>query len=436
MIWGIILGVLFGGLIVFFFIHGKSVAALSAATEKARGLESQVSALKEEVSLVRTAKDAELKEERQKKESLRGELATSQADNRNLQEKLAGQKEELENLTKKFTTEFENLANKILAANSKTFAEQNKTNLDLILNPFKDKIEAFKKQVEDSYKAESTERITLKTEVKQLAELNQTLATEANQLAVALKGDNKQQGCWGEMVLEKILERSGLREGEEFQREVSTTNAAGETIRPDVVVNLPDDKHIIVDSKVSLVASISYANADSEEERAGFLKSHITSLRGHVKLLGEKHYPTGKKLNSPDFVLMFVPIESSFSLALQGDVDLFNFAWEKKIIMVSPATLLAALQTIASFWKVERQTRNALDIADEGGKLYDKFVGFCEDMKNIGTRIKQAGDAHGDAMNKLKDGSGNLISKAEKMKALGSKATKQLPQELVDSSTE
>jgi DNA recombination protein RmuC len=394
-----------------------------------------VSELKGEVSSVRTAKETESKEERQKIESLRGELATSQADNRNLQEKLASQKEELENLTKKFTTEFENLANKILAANSKTFAEQNKTNLDLILNPFKDKIEAFKKQVEDSYKAESTERITLKTEVKQLAELNQTLATEANQLAVALKGDNKQQGCWGEMVLEKILERSGLREGEEFQREVSTKNAADETIRPDVVVKLPDDKHIIVDSKVSLVAYTSHVNAVSEEERGAFLKAHVASIRGHVKLLGEKHYPSAKDLNSPDFVLMFIPIESSFSLAFQGDVELFNFAWEKKIILVSPATLLAALQTIASFWKVERQTRNALEIAEEGGKLYDKFVGFCEDMKNIGTRLKQAGDAHGDAMNKLKDGSGNLIGKAEKMKALGAKATKQLPQELIDTAT-
>jgi DNA recombination protein RmuC len=436
MIWGTLLGALFGGLIVFFFIRGKSVAALSAATEKARGLESQVSVLKDDVSLVRTAKDAELKEERQKKESLRGELATSQADNRNLQEKLAGQKEELEKLTQKFTTEFENLANKILTANSKTFAEQNKINLDTILNPLKTKLGEFKDQVEKSYKTESDERIALKEEIKQLAKLNQQVSDDANQLAVALKGDNKQQGCWGEMVLEKILESSGLREGEEFRREVSTTNAADETIRPDVVVSLPDDKHIIVDSKVSLVAYTNYVNEASEEERVEFLKAHVASLRGHVKLLGEKHYPTAKGLNSPDFVLMFVPIESSFGLAFQGDVDLFNFAWGKKIIMVSPATLLAALQTIASFWKVERQTRNALEIAEEGGKLYDKFVGFCEDMKNIGIRLKQAGDAHGDAMNKLKDGSGNLIGKAEKMKALGAKATKQLPQELIDTATQ
>jgi DNA recombination protein RmuC len=436
MIWGTLLGALFGGLIVFFFIRGKSVAALSAATEKARGLESQVSVLKDDVSLVRTAKDAELKEERQKKESLRGELATSQADNRNLQEKLAGQKEELEKLTQKFTTEFENLANKILTANSKTFAEQNKINLDTILNPLKTKLGEFKDQVEKSYKTESDERIALKEEIKQLAKLNQQVSDDANQLAVALKGDNKQQGCWGEMVLEKILESSGLREGEEFRREVSTTNAADETIRPDVVVSLPDDKHIIVDSKVSLVAYTNYVNEASEEERVEILKAHVASLRGHVKLLGEKHYPTAKGLNSPDFVLMFVPIESSFGLAFQGDVDLFNFAWGKKIIMVSPATLLAALQTIASFWKVERQTRNALEIAEEGGKLYDKFVGFCEDMKNIGIRLKQAGDAHGDAMNKLKDGSGNLIGKAEKMKALGAKATKQLPQELIDTATQ
>jgi len=436
MIWGIILGTLFGGLIVFLFIRGKSVAALSAATEKARGLESQVTALTDEVSSVRTSRETDLKEERHKIESLRGELASSQTNNKNLQEKLAGQKEELANLTKKFTTEFENIATKILTANSTTFAEQNKTNLDLILNPFKEKIEDFKKQVEDSYKTESTERITLKTEVKQLAELNQTLTAEANQLAVALKGDNKQQGCWGEMVLEKILERSGLQKGLEFDREVSTTNAADETIRPDVVVNLPDNKHIIVDSKVSLVASTGYANAESEEERAELLKAHIASLRGHVKMLSEKHYPTAKGLNSPDFVLMFVPIESSFSLALQEDAELFNFAWEKKIILVSPSTLLAALQTIASFWKVERQTRNALEIAEEGGKLYDKFVGFCVDVKNIGDRLRQAGDAHVAAMNKLKEGSGNLVGKAEKMKALGAKATKQLPEEFIDTASE
>ena len=252
----------------------------------------------------------------------------------------------------------------------------------------------------------------------------------------ALKGDNKQQGNWGEMVLEKVLERSGLKAGEEYKMEFATTNSENERIRPDAVIFLPDNKHVIVDSKVSLVAYSACVNALNEEDRMKFLKAHIESLRNHIKLLSDKNYQTAIGLQSPDFVLLFVPIESSFSLAVQGDAELFNYAWDRKIVIVSPSTLLATLRTIASIWKQERQTRNAIEIAEEGGKLYDKFVAFVDDLIKVGNGIKKTQGDYEDAMKKLHEGSGNLVRRAEKMKELGAKTSKQLPQGLIDRASE
>jgi DNA recombination protein RmuC len=322
------------------------------------------------------------------------------------------------------------LANKILDEKSQKFTDQNKNNLDIILNPLKERIKEFEKRVEDTYKAENAERITLKTEIKNLIELNKQISEEANNLATALKGDNKQQGNWGELVLEKILERSGLKEGDEYKTQHTDQNASGDRIRPDVVIFLPDGKHVIVDSKVSLVAYNACVNSPTEEERSRFLKLHIESLRNHIKLLGDKNYQSATGLHSPDFVLLFVPIESSFSLALQADVELFNFAWDRKIVIVSPSTLLATLRTIASIWKQERQTRNSLEIAEEGGKLYDKFVAFYEDLVKVGSKMDSAKADYVEAMKKLYEGSGNLVRRAEKMKTLGAKTTKQLPNAL------
>ena len=376
----------------------------------------------------RRVAEARLQEERKKSEDLNTAYSTANARNENLEKKLAEQKGELEQLNKKFTTEFENLANRILEEKSRKFTDQNKVNLDIILNPFKEKLKEFEQKVDQTYRSESAERITLKAEIKNLVELNKQISEEANNLATALKGDNKQQGNWGEMVLEKILERSGLIPEVEYKTQITSTNVEGEKIRPDVVIFLPDNKHVIVDSKVSLVAYNACVNAITEEERLKFLKLHIESLRNHIKLLSDKDYQTAEGLESPDFVLLFVPIESSFSLAVQGDAELFNFAWDRKIVIVSPSTLLATLRTIASIWKQERQTRNAIEIAEEGGKLYDKFVAFYEDLKKVGEKMDEGKKIYTESM--------NLVRRAEKMRELGAKHTKQLPQNIIDRASE
>ncbi|MES2620538.1 MAG: DNA recombination protein RmuC [Bacteroidota bacterium] len=432
----LVIGLAVGFIIAFLFLKGKSESALSTANEKARLLEANTMELKNEIKLVAETSEMKLQEERRKADLLNSSLASAKTENINFKEKLTEQKSELEQLNQKFTKEFENLANRILDEKSQKFTEQNRSNLDVILNPFKEKLKDFEQKVDQAYKAESAERITLKTEIKNLVELNKQISEEANNLATALKGDNKQQGNWGEMVLEKILERSGLKEGQEYKMEYATTNSDNERIRPDAVIFLPDNKHVIVDSKVSLLAYTACVNATDEDDRMRFLKAHIESLRSHVRLLSDKKYQSAVGLESPDFVLLFVPIESSFSLAVQGDAELFNFAWDKKIVIVSPSTLLATLRTIASIWKQERQTRNAIEIAEEGGKLYDKFVSFVEDLIKVGNGIKKTQSDYEDAMKKLHEGTGNLVRRAEKMKELGAKTTKQLPQTLVDRASE
>ena len=432
----LIVGLVIGFALAFFYLKSKSGGELSTLAEKARLLDANVIELKNEMKLIVENAENKLQDERRKSEMLNKSLSSTETENSNLKQKLVEQKGELEQLNQKFTKEFENLANRILEEKSNKFTEQNKTNLDIILNPFKDKLKDFEQKVDQAYKSESAERITLKTEIKNLVELNKQISEEANNLATALKGDNKQQGNWGELVLEKILERSGLKEGDEYKREVTTVNTDGEKIRPDVVIFLPDNKHIIVDSKVSLIAYEACVNAVTPEERDRYLKQHIDSLRNHIKLLSEKNYQTSADFETPDFVLLFVPIESSFILAMQTDVELFNFASDRKIFVVSPSTLLVSLRTIAAIWKQERQTRNAIQIAEEGGKLYDKFVAFYDDLKNVGKKMDDAKEGYVDAMKKLYDGSGNLVKRAEKMRELGAKTTKQLPQNIVDRASE
>jgi len=255
-------------------------------------------------------------------------------------------------------------------------------------------------------------------------------------LAKALKGDNKKQGNWGEIILEKVLERSGLVKGQEYETQFSTNNEQGKRIQPDAVIFLPDNKHIIVDSKVSLIAYEAFVNAASDEEKDKYIKLHLESVRNHVKELSEKDYQTSADFNTPDFVLLFIPIESSFSVAVQADQEIFNYAWDRKIVIVSPSTLLATLRTIASVWKQERQTKNALDIARQSGNLYDKFVGFVEDLEKIGKSIDTSKSSYESAFNKLKTGSGNLIKRAEDIKKLGAKSTKNLPDKLIESDSE
>ena len=368
--------------------------------------------------------------------NLTRELATQTKINKGLEEKLKTQKNEVDNLQKTFTTEFENLANKILEDKSKKFTEQNKTNLETILNPLKENITKFEKKVDDTYKAEASERNSLKGEIKALVTLNKQISEEANNLAKALKGDSKKQGNWGEIILEKVLERSGLQKGSEYEMQVSMTSEDGKRVQPDAIIYLPDKKHIVIDAKVSLVAYEAFVNAPTDEEREKNLQAHVISVKNHIKGLSEKNYQALGQLNTPDFVLLFMPIESSFSLAVQADNELFNYAWERKIVIVSPSTLLATLRTIASIWKQERQTRNAIEIAKQSGELYDKFVGFLTDLVEVGKKMDATKKSYEEAMNKFSTGKGNLIRRAETIKELGAKTTKDIPQPLIERSNE
>lgn len=361
------------------------------------------------------------------------QLAKAEAEFAGLREKLITQKQEMEDLQKKFSTEFENIANKILEKNSEKFTAANQKNMGDVLNPLKEKIELFEKKVDDTYKQGLKDQTDLRAELKKLFDLNSKISEEANNLTKALKGDVKKQGNWGEVVLERILERSGLNEGAGgYQKQFSDNSEDGKRILPDVVINLPDNKHIIIDSKVSLVAYERTVNANSEAERSTFLKEHLFSIKTHIKGLSAKHYQTAPKLNSPDFVLLFMPIESSFGMAVQEDQDLFSFAWDLKVVLVSPSTLLATLRTIASIWQQENQTRNAIEIARQGGALYDKFVGFVLDLENIGRNLATTQKTYDSALNKLQTGSGNLIRRAENIKQLGAKTTKNLPHQFID----
>lgn len=357
------------------------------------------------------------------------EIATFRATNEYLTERLENQKAEIENLQKRLTTEFENIANKILKERSDEFSVSNHKNLSEILNPLKEKIQLFEKKVDDTYDKELRDKISLREEVRKLAELNNRVSEEANNLTKALKGDVKKQGNWGEIILERVLERSGLTKGQEYEREEVVGGSDSNVQRPDVIVHLPDNKHIIIDSKVSLIAYERFISAENDEMQLRNLKEHINSLRNHVKLLSDKNYQNAFNINAPDFVLMFVPVEASFSVAVQGDSDLFSFAWERKIVIVSPTTLLATLRTISSIWKQENQTKNAQEIARLSGALYDKFIRFAEDMIKIKSNIDRTAAAYDDAMKKMRDGSGNIIRTAEKIKELGAKTgnNKSLP---------
>ena len=375
---------------------------------------------------------SQLQLERNKSEELGKRISKAEVEFRNLMEKLTTQKTEMEELQNKFTTEFENVANKILKNHSEEFTKTNVKNIGEILNPLKEKLGEFEKKVNDAYDKELRDKVSLREEVKKLYELNTKISDDANNLTKALKGDSKKQGNWGEFVLEKILERSGLTKGIEFEMQVSVKSDEGKRYQPDVVVFLPEKKHIIIDAKVSLTAYERLVNANEEEERKRYMNEHILSIRRHIKELSEKNYQSAKDMNSPDFVLLFIPIESSFGVAVQADQQLFNDAWANKIVIVSPSTLLATLQTISSIWKQENQTRNAMEIAKQGGALYDKFVGFVNDLEKIGKNVHQVQESYDEAMKKLSTGSGNLINKAESIRKLGVKTSKRLPDKFSD----
>ncbi len=362
--------------------------------------------------------------------TLNAELSTWKANYENMAQKLIVQKQEVEQLQTHFSKEFELLANKIFEEKSKNFTEQNKVNIEGTLKPLREKINEFQTKIESSHKENQTSNAALNEQIRNLKDLNLQMTKEATNLTKALKGEMKSQGNWGEVILEKVLEYSGLVKDVEYKTQDSTTDEDGRRLQPDVVVLLPDEKHVIIDSKVALVAYEKSVSAEDEQERDKYLKQHILAFRNHIKSLSEKNYQHLGAYTTPDFVLMFVPIEASFGAALQGDSDLFNYAWDRKIVIVSPSTLLATLRTIASVWKQEKQTRNAQEIAEQGGKLYDKFVAFVEDLNKLGDRLRQAQASYDDSMKKLSDGSGNLVRRAEKIRELGAKTSKTLPENL------
>lgn len=347
-------------------------------------------------------------------------------------QKQAEQEIHTEELQQRFKLEFKNIANQILEEKTLKFTDQNRINMDIILNPLKENIKTFEEKVERVYKAESDERNVLKGVIGQLMSQTLKIQEDATNLTRALKGDNKKQGNWGEVILERILESSGLLKDREYRIQNSLTGSEGNRLQPDVIIDLPDHKHLVIDSKVSLLAYEQYVNAETEADRIMYLKQHILSIKNHILGLSTKNYQNLHQIHSPDFVILFIPIESSFGLAVQQDAELFNYAWDKKVVVVSPSTLLATLRTIASIWKQERQNKNVLEIARLSGTLYDKFVGFITDMEGIGKNIRQSQDAYDKAMNKLHTGTGNLSATSEKIKNLGAKTNKQLDSKYLD----
>lgn len=351
------------------------------------------------------------------------------------QQKLLEQKQELEQIREKISKEFELISHRLMEKNSETFASLSRKNVDDVINPFKEKLENFSKTVRETYEKGLSERSSLMGAVKELHDMNQRLGTEAENLSKALKGDSKARGNWGEFVLEKVLERSGLRKGEEYTTQESLRDIDQTRYQPDVVIHLPDDKHLIIDSKVSLVAYDAFVSAEDDSERAKQLSLHLQSVRRHIKELGEKGYQVLEDIDAPEFVLMFIPIEASFSLTIQEDRDIFQDAWQKKIVMVSPTTLLATLRTVASIWQHEKQTRNALEIAKEGGALIDKISAIVQDVRRMKSQISTLSNTVDGMITKV-EGQGGLVSRARKLQLMGAKSKKELPSNMNESEEE
>ncbi|SNR35802.1 DNA recombination protein RmuC [Lutibacter flavus] len=353
----------------------------------------------------------------------------------NLEEKLNENKAEVEKLQEKFTKDFELLANKILEEKSSKFTEQNQENIQRILNPLQEKIQTFEKKVEDTHKESIDYHAALRQQIVGLKDLNLQMSKETVNLTKALKGDSKTQGNWGELVLERVLEKSGLEKDREYFVQQSFVNDEGKRILPDVVIHLPDNKKMVIDSKVALTAYEQYVNADNDNEKEKFIKEHVNSLKRHIEQLSEKKYEDIYKIESPDFVLLFIPIEPAFAVALNADNQLYNKAFEKNIVIVTPTTLLATLRTIDSMWNNEKQQRNAIEIAIQAGRLYDQFINLTEDLIKVGNQLRTVQGSYDTSMKKL-TGAGNLIKKVDKLKKLGAKGTKNFNDKLLERALE
>ncbi len=422
-LFALAIGVLIGKLV----FSNKSNSEKAALQEKINGLLQQLEQLKNQMNQIVQERETI----RTEKETLIIQLSKKETDFENLWERNKEQKGEVEKLQEKFTKEFENLANKILDEKTSKFTEQNKENLKNILTPLQDKIQLFEKKVEDTHKESIDYHAALRQQILGLREMNEQMSKETLNLTKALKGDSKMQGNWGELILERVLEKSGLEKGREYEVQQSFTTEDGNRVFPDVVINLPDGKKMIVDSKVTLTAYERYINEEDDEAKTQHLKEHVMALKRHVDQLSEKNYHDLYEMESPDFVLLFIPIESAFAIALNEDTSLYNKAFEKNIVIVTPSTLLATLRTIDSMWANQKQQENALEIARQAGALYDKFEGFVSDLVRIGKKMDEAKVEYQGAMNKLVEGKGNLINSVEKLKKMGAKAKKALPENIV-----
>lgn len=410
------IGALAGAAIVYFMQKGKQASAENSMAM----LENNLTEIKKE-----------LVSERNKSNEYSNQLASTDRELHFFKEKLQNQKDEIEQLQQKFTLQFENLANKILEEKSSKFSELNKENIKNILDPLREKITDFEKKVETNSKENITINAALREQIKNLTQLNEQMSKETLNLTKALKGDSKMQGNWGELVLERVLEKSGLEKGREYDVQQSFTTEDGNRVMPDVVIHMPDGKKMIIDSKVSLTAYEKYASAEDELEKLKYLKDHILSLEKHVEGLSAKNYHDLYKIESPNFVLLFVPIETAFAVAINQDIKLYNKAFDKNIVIVTPSTLLATLRTIDSMWQNEKQQRNALKIAEEAGKLHDQFVGLMDELLKLGNQINTAKGTYDSTMIKL-TGKGNLIGKVDNLKKLGAKANKIQNQSLLN----
>ena len=400
-------------------------AAKITAEERSRILEHQAQAqqlvMKEKESLIN---------------DLNVQLSRKTTENEGLNEKLSTLKKDIENLQENFRNEFKNLANDILEEKTKKFTEQNRSKLDEILKPLSEKIRDFEKKVEDTYDKESKQRFSLEKEIKNLAELNQQISKEANNLTHALKGQTKTQGNWGEIILESILEKSGLVRDREYSVQASYTNEQGKRLQPDVIIAYPGGRSLVVDSKVSLLAYERYASAETKDEQDKALRDHLLSVRTHIAELSSKNYQDLYQLKGLDFVILFMPVEPAYLIAMQAEPDLWSYAYERRVLLISPTNLIAVLRMISNLWRVEYQNKNAIEIARQSADLLDKFVGFLEDLEDVGRKLESTRQSYDASMNKLSTGKGNLIRRAEKIKELGAKPSKEIPKTLLDKAEE
>ncbi|TDS50834.1 DNA recombination protein RmuC [Myroides indicus] len=423
--------------IIAFFV-GRFTKSKTAG-EKQIGLQAEINFLNQQITSIQNEKnrlDEQLEILRQDNQELIARISIRDTEYSNLKEKLEQQHKETITLQEEFSIRFENLANKIFEEKSEKFTNQNKNNLETLLTPLSDKIHHFEQKIEQTHKESIDYHAVLRQQIIGLQQTNQKMSEETLNLTKALKGDNKMQGNWGEMILENILEKSGLQKGREYQTQQSFSTENNSRLQPDVIINLPDNRHLIIDSKVSLTAYEQFINSSEEKEKQCFLQEHLLSVKRHVERLSEKNYFELYPSSSPDFVLLFIPIETAFSIAVNTDTSLYTKAFEKNIVIVTPSTLLATLRTIETMWKQRKQQENSYEIARQAGLLYDKFEGFISDLNKLGKKLDDAKSEYDNAFNKLSSGRGNMINTVQKLKDMGAKTKKDLDRQLIDKARE